>query len=178
MGLLPNLPGKTAESDGGDFAGNWRLSLPCLSQGLYNPPRTRRPQRSGPVSMQWAIERGSMHNAIRQAVIKFEQDFMGRGPTDVKAFIIRDMVVVRLKGVLTQAERQLVKNADGVEMVKRMRQNLMAQGKDNLCGEIAGITGAKVAGLFTDIDTQVGERVMVFTLDRDLETSESSAGSS
>lgn len=119
-----------------------------------------------------------MHNAIRQAVIKFEQDFMGRGPTDVKAFIIRDMVVVRLKGVLTQAERQLVKNADGVEMVKRMRQNLMAQGKDNLCGEIAGITGVKVTGLFTDIDTQVGERVMVFTLDHDLEASESSASSS
>lgn len=93
---------------------------------------------------------------------------MGRGPTDVKAFIIRDMVVVRLKGVLTQAERQLVKNADGVEMVKRMRQNLIAQGKDNLCAEIAGITGVKVAGLFTDIDTQIGERIMVFTLDQDL----------
>jgi uncharacterized protein YbcI len=128
--------------------------------------------------VKWAIERGDMHNAIRQAVIKFEQDFMGRGPTDVKAFIIRDMVVVRLKGVLTQAERQLVKNADGVEMVKRMRQNLIAQGKDNLCGEIAGITGVKVTGLFTDIDTQIGERIMVFTLDHDLETSEPSASSS
>ena len=109
-----------------------------------------------------------MHNAIRQAVIKFEQDFMGRGPTDVRAFIIRDMVVVRLKGVLTQAERQLAKNADGIEMVKRMRQNLIAQGRDSLCGEIAGITGVKVTGLFTDIDTQIGERVMVFTLDQDL----------
>ena len=110
-----------------------------------------------------------MHNAIRQAVIKFEQDFLGRGPTDVRAFIIRDMVVVRLKGVLTQAERQLAKNADGVEMVKRMRQNLIAQGRDNLCSEIANITGVKVTGLFTDIDTQIGERIMVFTLDQDLE---------
>ena len=109
-----------------------------------------------------------MYNAIRQAVIKFEQDFMGRGPTDVRAFILRDMVVVRLKGVLTQAERQLAKNTDGIEMVKRMRQNLIAQGRDNLCGEIAGITGAKVTGLFTDIDTQIGERIIVFTLDQDL----------
>ena len=110
-----------------------------------------------------------MRNAIRQAVIKFEQDFMGRGPTDVRAFIIRDMVVVRLKGVLTQAERQLAKNADGIEMVKRMRQNLIAQGRDSLCSEIAGITGVKVTGLFTDIDTEIGERIMVFTLDQDLE---------
>lgn len=110
----------------------------------------------------------NMYNAIRQAVIKFEQDFMGRGPTDVRAIIVRDMVVVRLKGVLTQAERQLAKNADGIEMVKRMRQNLIAQGRDSLCSEIASITGAKVTGLFTDIDTQIGERIMVFTLDQDL----------
>jgi uncharacterized protein YbcI len=105
---------------------------------------------------------------LRQAVIKFEQDFMGRGPTDVRALIVRDMVVVRLKGVLTQAERQLAKHADGIEMVKRIRQNLMAQGKDRLCSEIAAITGVKVTGLFTDIDTQVDERIMVFTLDQDL----------
>jgi uncharacterized protein YbcI len=101
-------------------------------------------------------------------VIRFEQDFMGRGPTDVRALIVRDMVVVRLKGVLTQTERQLAKNAEGIEMVKRMRQNLIAQGKDSLCSEIAAITGVKVTGLFTDIDTQLGERIMVFTLDQDL----------
>ena len=108
-----------------------------------------------------------MENAIRQAVIKFEQDFMGRGPTDVRAFIVRDIVLVRLKGVLTPAERQLAKTADGVEMVRRMRQNLITQGKESLCREIANITGVKVTGLFTDIDTQIGERIIVFTLDRE-----------
>jgi len=114
--------------------------------------------------------RGEVEAAIRQAVIKFEQDFMGRGPTDVRAFIVRDAILVRLKGVLTQAERQLAKNADGIEMVKRMRQNLIAQGRENLCGEITNITGIKVTGLFTDIDTQIGERIIVFTLDQDLES--------
>ncbi len=109
-----------------------------------------------------------MQNAIRQAVIKFEQEFMGRGPTDVRALIIRDMVVVRLRGVLTQAERQLARTADGTEMIKRMRQNLIAQGRDSLCNEIAIITGVKVTGLFTDIDTEIGERIMVFTFDKDL----------
>lgn len=114
--------------------------------------------------------RGEVEAAIRQAVIKFEQDFMGRGPTDVRAFIVRDAILVRLKGVLTQAERQLAKNADGIEMVKRMRQNLIAQGRENLCGEITNITGVKVTGLFTDIDTQIGERIIVFALDQDLES--------
>jgi uncharacterized protein YbcI len=113
--------------------------------------------------------RGDVEAAIRQAVIKFEQDFMGRGPTDVRAHIIRDIVLVRLRGVLTQAERQLAKNAEGVEMVKRMRQNLIAQGRENLCSQISDITGLKVEGLFTDIDAQLGERMIAFTLDQDLE---------
>ncbi len=107
---------------------------------------------------------------IRNAIIKFEQEFMGRGPTDVKAYILRDIVLVRLKGVLTPAERQLAKNVEGVDMVKRMRQNLIAQGREKLCSQIAAITGTEVTGLFTDIETQIGERVMVFTLEHDLDT--------
>ena len=119
--------------------------------------------------MKNAQTKGEIETAIRNAIIKFEQEFMGRGPTDVRAFILRDVILVRLKGVLTQAERQLANNADGVEMVKRMRQNLIAQGRENLCGEITNITGVKVTGLFTDIDAHIGERVIVFAMDRDLD---------
>jgi uncharacterized protein YbcI len=114
--------------------------------------------------------KGEVEGAIRNAIIKFEQEFMGRGPDDVRAFIVRDMVVVRLKGVLTPAERQLAKTVDGVEMVKRLRQNLIAQGRDRLFDQVSEMTGMKTIALFTDIDTQVGERVFVFTLDRDLES--------
>lgn len=114
--------------------------------------------------------KSEMETAIRNAIIKFEQEFMGRGPTDVRACILRDVILIRLKGVLTQAERQLANNTDGIEMVKRMRQNLIAQGRDKLCEQINTITGAKATALFTDIDTAIGERVFVFTMDRDLDT--------
>ena len=113
--------------------------------------------------------KGESETAIRNAVIKFEQEFMGRGPTEVKAFILRDMVLVRLKGVLTPAERQLAKNTEGVDMVKRMRQNLIAQGRERLCSQISAITGTEVTGLFTDIETHSGERMIVFTLEHDLD---------
>ena len=109
-----------------------------------------------------------MENAIRNAIIKFEQEFMGRGPEEVKAFIIRDLVVVRLKGVLTPAERQLAKTPDGVDMVKRMRQTLIAQGRDKLCEQVSDITGAKIVTLFTDIDVHIGEKVFVFAMDREI----------
>jgi uncharacterized protein YbcI len=110
-----------------------------------------------------------MKNSIRNAIIKFEQEFLGRGPEEVKAWIIRDLVVVRLKGVLTPAERQLAKTTEGVEMVKRLRQNLIAQGRDKLCEQVSEITGANILGLFTDIDVQLGDRVFVFTVDRELQ---------
>ncbi|MGH7206923.1 MAG: DUF2294 domain-containing protein [Nitrospiraceae bacterium] len=114
--------------------------------------------------------KGEVESAIRNAVIKFEQEFMGRGPEDVRAFIIKDLLLVRLKGVLTPAERQLAKTAEGIEMVRRLRQTLIAQGREKLGQQVDEITGAKTTGLFTDIDTQIGERIIVFTLDQDLES--------
>ena len=119
--------------------------------------------------MQNRRTKGEAETAIRNAIIKFEQEFMGRGPMDVKAFILRDLVLVRLKGVLTQAENQLAKSENGVEMIKAMRQNLITQGREKLCTQLTNITGATVIGLFTDIDVHIGERVIVFSLDQDLE---------
>ena len=116
--------------------------------------------------------KGEMEGAIRTAIIKFEQEFMGRGPDDVKAFIVRDLVVARLKGVLTPAERRLAKTVEGVDMVRQLRQNLIALGRDKLCEQVSEITGAKTLALFTDIDVQLGERVFVFTADRDIQTNE------
>ena len=114
--------------------------------------------------------KGEIEGAVRNAIIKFEQEFMGRGPEDVRAFIMRDIILIRLKGVLTPAERQLAKTEDGIEMVKRLRQTLIAQGRKKLCEEIGEITGVKATALFTDIDTHIGERIIVFALAQDLES--------
>ena len=61
--------------------------------------------------------KGELEAAIRTAIIKFEQEFLGRGPDDVRASLVKDLVVIRLKGVLTPAERQLAKTPEGVDMV-------------------------------------------------------------
>jgi len=71
--------------------------------------------------------------------------------------------------VLTQAERQLAKSLEGIEMVKAMRQNLISQGREKLCAQVSDITGTTVSGLFTDIDVRNGERIIVFSVDQDLE---------
>jgi uncharacterized protein YbcI len=93
---------------------------------------------------------------------------MGRGPDEVRAFLVRDLVVVRLKGVLTPAERQLAKTPEGVEMVKRLRENLFAQGRDKLCEQLSDITGARIVSVFTDINVPISERIFVFVMDREV----------
>ena len=114
--------------------------------------------------------KGQIEAEIRNTIIQFERDFMGRGPADVRAFILRDMIVVRLRDVLTPAEHKLAKNPEGAAIVKRMRENLIDQAREMLGKAIGNITGMEVLGLFTDIETNSGDRVLVFTLGADLET--------
>ena len=113
--------------------------------------------------------KGEIEAEISDAMVKFEIEYMGRGPKEVRTHIIEDIVLVRLKGVLTQAEQQLTKSADGVELIKRMHSTLIENAKPILFQVIGDITGVKAVGLHTDISAVSGERVIVFTLDRDLE---------
>jgi uncharacterized protein YbcI len=113
--------------------------------------------------------KGQMEAEIGNALIQFEKEYMGRGPQETRAFIIEDMILVRLKGVLTPAEQQLVKNSQGVELIKRVRSNLLEQGRELLTAAIEQITRAKIISLHTDISTKTGERVIIFTLSENLE---------
>ena len=113
--------------------------------------------------------KGEIEAEISDAMVKFEMEYMGRGPKESRGHIIGDMVLVRLQGVLTPAEQQLTKSADGVELIKKVRSTLIESAKPILSQVIGDITGAKVISLHTDISTIAGERVIVFTLDQDLE---------
>ena len=51
---------------------------------------------------------GEIEAAVCDEVGRFEQEHMRRGPRDIYAYRIGDLLVVRLNGVLTIAEQQLV----------------------------------------------------------------------
>lgn len=106
---------------------------------------------------------------ISQAIVRFEKEFMGRGPLEVRTYIIDDMVLVRLKNVLTPAEIKLAASEEkrrGRYLIKQMRQELIEQGRPLLDAVIQDILGIGVLSLHTDISARTGERIIVFTLDR------------
>jgi uncharacterized protein YbcI len=113
--------------------------------------------------------KGEIEAEISQAIVQFEIDYMGRGPKEARTHIIEDLVVVRLKGVLTPAEEQLSKSAEGGELVKKMRSTLVEKAKPLLYQVVNDITGTKVVDLHTDISTASGERVFVFSMERNVE---------
>ena len=113
--------------------------------------------------------KGEIEAAISQAIIQFEIDYMGRGPKQTRTHIVEDLIVVRLKGVLTPAEEQLSKSIDGKELVKKMRATLIDKARPLLYQVIGDIAGTKIIDLHTDISTESGERVFVFALENNLE---------
>ena len=113
--------------------------------------------------------KGEIEAEISCAIVQFEIDYMGRGPKEARVHIVEDLVVVRLKGVLTPAEEQLTKSIDGKELVKKMRATLIDKARPLLYRVVGDITGTKIIDLHTDISTESGERVFVFALENNLE---------
>jgi uncharacterized protein YbcI len=114
--------------------------------------------------------KGQVEAQISEAIIKFEKEYMGRGPTEIKTYIIKDMILVRLQGVFTPAEEQLAKSAEGAELIKKTRMQLLESSKSFLENLISDIIACQVKSLHTDISTKTGERIIIFTLAENLES--------
>jgi uncharacterized protein YbcI len=112
---------------------------------------------------------GEIEAAVCEEIARFEQNYMGRGPKEIHAYLIGDLLVVRLKGVLTVAEQQLVASltADkGRDLLKQVRIHLVETARPVMETMIQEITGVKVVSLHHDISTVTGEEVVLFTLEK------------
>lgn len=110
---------------------------------------------------------GEIEAAICEGISRFEQDYMGRGPKEIHAHLLGDFLVVRLQGVLTAAEQQLVKvlpSEKGRDLLKQVRTHLMETARPVLEAMVQEVTGVKVLSLHHDISTLTGEEVVLFSL--------------
>ena len=110
---------------------------------------------------------GEIEAAICKGMTRFEQDYMGRGPKNLQTHLIDDLLVVRLHGVLTVAEQQLVKTLapeKGRDLLKQVRTHLIETARPTLEAMVQEITGVPVLSLHHDISTATGEEVVLFRL--------------
>jgi uncharacterized protein YbcI len=110
---------------------------------------------------------GETEAAICEGMSRFQQEYMGRGPKDIRAFVFGDILLVRLQGVLTAAEQHLVKSLPpekGRDLLKQVRSQLVEIARPALESMVLSVTGIKPISLHHDISTVTGEEVVIFTL--------------
>jgi uncharacterized protein YbcI len=110
---------------------------------------------------------GEIEAAIAEGISRFEQEYMGRGPKDIHAHLVDDLLLVRLRGVLTAAEKQLVKSLPaekGRDLLKQERTQLIETARPVLEALVQEVTGVSVVSLHHDISTVTGEEIVFFTL--------------
>ncbi len=112
---------------------------------------------------------GEIEASISEGISRFGQDYMGRGPTNIHTHLLGDLIVVRLQGVLTAAEQQLIKSLlaeKGRDLLKQVRTHLIETARPVMEAMVENITGVKVVTMHHDISTITGEEVVIFTLAR------------
>jgi uncharacterized protein YbcI len=138
---------------------------------------------------------GEIEAAVCDGVSRFQQEFIGRGPRDIHAHLVGTLLLVRLQGVLTPAERQLLaprheptgqadgsgaeggngnrngngngnEQGNGRALLKQVRAHMVATGRQRLVDVVEAATGVGVVSVHHDISTVTGEEVLVFSLER------------
>jgi uncharacterized protein YbcI len=110
---------------------------------------------------------GEIEAAVCEGVDRFEQEYMGLGPKKIHTHLMDDSLLVRLQGVLTAPEQQLVQSLPagrGRDLIKDVRTHLLETARPMLKVMIEKVTGVKLISLHHDISTKTGEEVILFTL--------------
>ena len=136
---------------------------------MRNVPSTRDNVRSkaAPCAGEEVKTHGEIESAVCEGLTRFEQEYMGRGPKDIHTHLLGDLLVVRLQGVLTAAEQQLVKSLSaekGRDLLKQVRTHLIETARPVMEALFQEITSLKVLSMHHDISTVTGEEVVLFTL--------------
>jgi uncharacterized protein YbcI len=112
---------------------------------------------------------GEIEAAVCDAVARFQQEYMGRGPRHVHTHLVDNKLFVHLDGVLTAAEQRLMEshgngNGRGAELLKQLRSHLVTAGRPILESLLHDATGTPTVGMHYDISPTTGEEVLVLTL--------------
>ncbi|MCL4442113.1 MAG: DUF2294 domain-containing protein [Firmicutes bacterium] len=110
-----------------------------------------------------------LSNVITDLVIRWGQNYLGQNLAEVKTDIIRDMIIVSVKGEIPPAESHLSREKEGMFLVKKIRQQLIEYDRESLDNILFNLTGSRMVSLHTDVSTKTGERIFVFKMDRALD---------
>jgi len=113
--------------------------------------------------------KGQIEAQISEAVSKFEKEYMGRGPKDIKTKIIQNHILIIIDGFLSQSEQRLAENNQGIKLIKDMRTALFENARNHLEELINDIVNIEIVSMHSDVSTRTGEKVIVLTVGCNIE---------
>ena len=113
--------------------------------------------------------KGTIEAEVANTVVRFQREQHGRGPSDVRAHLLGDLILVRCAGIFTPTEARLAATEEGRRLIKSARQELRSIHHAEIEGLIAGIAGCKVVRSYCDVDVQAAEQMEVYVLEADIE---------
>jgi CheY-like chemotaxis protein/uncharacterized protein YbcI len=105
--------------------------------------------------------------AICDGIIRFQEEYLGWRSEQVHVHFIKELLLVRIRGVLTLAERQLGKSSSpekGRDLIKQTRKQLLELARPMLESLVHEVAGVKASSMHHDISTVTGEEVVIFSL--------------
>ena len=113
--------------------------------------------------------KGQIESQISDAVSKFEKEYMGRGPRNIKTKIFRNHILIVIDGFLTQSEQKLGVNENGIKLIKEMRRTLFEHSRSYLKELLKEIIHTEIVSMHSDVSTKSGEKVIVITLENSID---------
>lgn len=113
--------------------------------------------------------KGALEADIASAVTRFHREQQGRGPGEVRAFLVGDLVLVRCTGILTSVEDKLCASDEGRKLIKSARQELRSINHQEIEDIVGGLVGCVVLRSHCDLSVEAAEQVEVYVLGQNVE---------
>ena len=104
--------------------------------------------------------------AICEHLSRFAQDYLGLRPRTIRAYLLPSLLVVRLQGMLSVTEQQLLLTSgtgNSRDMIKQMRTALVEAARPILVTLVEEATSHQILSLHHDLSTVKGEEIIIFT---------------
>ncbi len=115
--------------------------------------------------------RQEIESAVGKAMTKFLKEQLGEQAEAAVVQVVEGAIIVRFKGVLPPAERCLVKDKEGMKLIKELKDKLIEKVRPFLEEMIRDLIDAEVVDIHSSFDPASGERVAIFMLDKNVEKS-------
>ncbi len=116
-----------------------------------------------------ALSKGALEADIANAITRFHREQQGRGPGDVRAFIVGEMILVRCQSIFTPVEAKLCASDEGRKLIKSARQELRSINHSEIEAIVGALAGCEVLRSHCDLNVEAAEQVEVYVLGRNLE---------